>query len=79
MGKRNKEFHWIANYLHGKEITFADSGRWRLIHKISEKTCQQYYSYPFEAVTVFICEKLSGEDMGQRAIMKIRTEYVDIC
>jgi len=27
-------------------------------------------------VTVYICEKVDGEDTGQRAIMKIRAEYV---
>jgi hypothetical protein len=68
--------HRIAKFLDGKEIKFKDLGTWRLIHKISGKICQENYSLPFEAVTVYICEKMAGKDAGQRAVMKIRTEYV---
>ena len=79
MSKRNKEFQWISNSLDGKKIPFTDLGTWQLTHKISEKTCQKYYPYPFESVTVFVCEKVDGKDAGHRAIMKIRTEYVNAC
>lgn len=77
MGKRESEFQWIGDYLDSKKITLKDSGTWKLIDKISEKTCQQWHTYPFESVTVYVCEKVSSEsDAGERAIMKIRTECV---
>jgi hypothetical protein len=70
----------LAKCLEGEDIKFKDPfedlGTWRLINMISEKTCRDYQAYPFEAVTVYICERVDGEDAGQRAIMKIRAQYV---
>jgi hypothetical protein len=78
MGKEDRDFQWTADFLDGKEFSFEDSGTWRLIHKISEKTCQRCYPRPFESVTVFICEKVSGRaNIRQKAIMKVRTEYAE--
>jgi hypothetical protein len=79
MGKRDRDFQWTGDYFVGKKVSFAfaNPGTWQLIHKISEKTCQIYHLDPFELVTVYVCEKVSGEGVGQRAIMKLRTEYVE--
>ena len=77
MGKRERSYQWIGSLLNGRRISFTDSKTsWKLIYKISEKTCQTDYPLPFESVTVFICEQLSGDDVGQRAVMKVRTECV---
>jgi hypothetical protein len=78
MGNSSDDFPWISDYFNHKEISFADSGTWRLIHKISEKTCQLDYPPPFESITVFICKKACGDGVGQKAVMKIRTEYHDL-
>jgi len=69
----------IAKFLDRKEIEIehlGKLGKWRLIHRISDKICQENHAYPYEAVTVYICEKVAVEDAGQRAIVKVRVEYV---
>lgn len=77
MGRRRREFEWIGRLLDGREVSFTDSKTtWELTYKISEKTCQIRYPLPFESVTVFVCEQVSGDHIGQKAIMKVRTEYV---
>jgi hypothetical protein len=77
MGRSHPEFRWIGNILNGRTISFTDTKTaWKLTYKISEKTCQIHYPRPFESVAVFVCEQVSGDDVGQKAIMKIRTECV---
>jgi hypothetical protein len=76
----------LEKCLQGEDIVFntriEDLGTrgldtWRLVHKISEKTSRKdYHLFPYEAVTVYTCEKVDGGDAGQRATMKIRVEYV---
>jgi hypothetical protein len=54
-------------------------GTWRLLHKISEKTCRDdYHPTPYEAMTVYACKRVDGEDAGYKAIMKIRAEYAHL-
>ena len=70
-------FEWTGDCLNGREIYFEDSkATWKLISKVSEKTCQIDYSPPYESVTVFACEQVGGDNVGRKAIMKVRTEYV---
>jgi hypothetical protein len=73
----------LEKWLQGVHITFIktykDMGTWRLLHKISEKTCRDDYHPPqYEAVTVYACERVDGEDAGHQAIMKIRAEYAHL-
>jgi hypothetical protein len=76
MDTRDQALIRVAKFLDSKEIEIRGFGRWRLIHRLSGKLCIEYHAYPFEAVTVYICEKVVGEDAGQRAIVKVRVEYV---
>lgn len=73
MGERE-----TGDILHGRQISCTDSQTtWKLICKISEKTCQIHYPLLFESVTVFICEQVSlDKDVGQKAVVKVGTECV---
>lgn len=74
-----QEFLWIGDYFDDHEIPFHDGlGTWHLIRKISEKTCQIWHPDPCESVAVYVCEKVGGENAGQKAIVKIRVEYVNL-
>lgn len=37
---------------------------------------EDLFAPPFESVAVFVCENVSGKDVGKKAIIKIRIEYV---
>ncbi len=61
--------------LDGYQIHFVKAGTWRITEKLTEKTCQDPYLTPCESVAVFVCEKVTGSDVGKEAIVKIRLEY----
>ena len=73
----SRYFQWTGDLHDCREISFTDSRTTsKLSDKISEKVCQVlYYPSPFESVAVFVCEQVSpGNDVGRKAIMKVRTE-----
>lgn len=80
MGRRLRDFGWTGDLLNGRLVSLTDSRTtWKLIYKISERTCQIHYPLPFGLVAVFICEQVAGNNLGWKAVMKVKTESVIPC
>jgi hypothetical protein len=69
------KYLWTQDYYDGGTLDLGDLGRWYILEKISEVTRWWHYP-PHESVAVYLCQKVTGGELGQKAILKIRSECV---